>query len=322
VYLAARTLFCVIQSLSLEACHRLARAGAILLHDMVQVRRDVVTQNLRRAFPDMSQPARDRVARAMFEHFLLMLCEIAHAPRKIHQTNWRDHIKFVRPRELVRAFLESRALVAVTAHHGNFEMNGYVSGLLGFPTYTLARTLDNPYLHQFLSRFRASTGQYILPTSNSAEMAQQVVETGEALAALGDHYGGPKGSWIQFFNQPASCHKAIALFSLANAVPLAVVYTKRTDGPLRFETEFVSLIDPSATPDGPHTVGTLTQWYSDKIEQFVRQTPEQYWWLHRRWKDTRGQHRASRKRRRDAAGQPTGPSNRSASGAASRQQHD
>ena len=207
---------------------------------------------------------------------------------------------------MVRTFLSPQATVAVTAHHGNFEMNGYVSGLLGFPNYTLARTLDNAYLHQFLASFREATGQFILPTTQSAELAQRVVEAGETLAALGDHYGGPKGCWINFFGQPASCPKAIALFSLANQVPLLVVYTRRTDAPLTFQTELVDVLHPTRH-DELSSVNDITQWYSDRIESFVRQTPEQYWWLHRRWKDTRELHRAHRQRRKDQRSRPAGP---------------
>jgi KDO2-lipid IV(A) lauroyltransferase len=308
VYLIARVLICVIQSLPLTACGQLARRLAFILHDVLNIRRNVIDENLRHAFPDLAPKARSDIARGMFEHLVLMICEIAHAPRKIHETNWRDYCHLVGKRHLVRAMLEPRALVAVTAHHGNFEINGYIAGLLGFPTFTLARTLDNPYLHRFLSEFREVTGQFVLPTKHSASLAEYVIESNETLAALADHYAGPKGCWIEFFHRPASCHKAIALFALSHRVPLVVLYTKRDGAPLRFQLEFVAKLDPACESNLPMNVKQITEWYTQIIENFVRETPQQYWWLHRRWKDTRATHRARRLRRKDlaeASGQPT-----------------
>ncbi len=302
LYVVVRLLVCVVQSLSLSTCVSLSRGLAWLLHDVIRIRAQVVDDNLRHAFPDLDQVQRLNISRGMFEHLILMVCEIAHAQRKIHETNWRDHFELVGGEPLVRAMLEPRPVLALTAHHGNFEMNGYIAGLLGFPTFTLARTLDNPYLDRFLSRFRGATGQYILPTKNTAALAEHVIDAGETLAALGDHYGGPKGCWIRYFNRPASCHKALALFSLAQKAPLVVVYTQRTTGPMHFRLHCVATFDPQAAGEAA-SVKSLTQWYSDHVEQFVRGAPEQYWWLHRRWKDTRAAHRANRRQRKDQADQ-------------------
>jgi KDO2-lipid IV(A) lauroyltransferase len=301
VYLVARLFICVVQALPLSACARLSKFLAGVLHDRLKIRRQVIEDNLRHAFPESSDIERTTIAREMFEHLLLMICEIAHAPRKIHETNWRRHFRLVNPALMVRPMLEPRAVLAVTAHHGNFEMNGYAAGLLGFPTYTLARTLDNPYLQKFLSQFRGATGQHILPAKESSALATSVIEANETLAALADHYGGPKGCWIEFFQRPASCHKAIALFSLAQNAPMVICHTKRTTAPLQFELNFTAAFDPALATGDTMSVQQLTQWYSSNVESFVREAPGQYWWLHRRWKDTRDAYRQKRRRRTDTA---------------------
>ena len=63
--------------------------------------------------------------------------------------------------------LDDRPLLLVSGHFGNFELAGFVLGILGFPTYTVARPLDNPYLHAFVNRFRGATGQHIVPTKGA-----------------------------------------------------------------------------------------------------------------------------------------------------------
>src|SRR6185436_19397024 len=120
-----------------------------------------------------------------------------------------------------------RPIVMVSGHFGNFEMGGYVAGLLGFPSHTVARTLDNPYLDRFIRRFREANGQFILPKNGSAGQIDSVLKSGGLLVALGDQHAGPKGCWVEFFGKPASYHKAISLFPLINGAPLLLVCARR-----------------------------------------------------------------------------------------------
>ena len=306
VYVGVRLFICLIQSFRLETCHRVARGLAWVVNDLVRVRGDVVDENLRHAYPQLSRQQRHDLAGKMWEHLTLMLCEIALASRKIHETNWRDHITIRDKKQVVAIFMDPRPTVAVTAHFGNFEMLGYIAGLLGFPTFTIARPLDNRFLDRFLSRHRGATGQYILSTQGSAEAAQQVLDAGETLALLGDQYAGVKGCWVEFFGRPASCHKALSLFALAGGVPLTVVYAKRTTAPLKFELGMAGTVDPTDENDSLGTVPELTQWYNRHLEDIISESPEQYWWVHRRWKDTRRARRRRKKKARIAAA-GTGP---------------
>ncbi len=168
VYLVVRVIICVIQASTLRSCERLSTGLAVLFCNVLRVRHAVIEDNLKHAFPEDSAERRAEIEFGMWRHLFLMICEIALASRKIHESNWRRYIQITNRRPLVQAFLDPRPVVAVTAHFGNFEMCGYASGLLGFPTYTIARTLDNRFLHRYLMKFRAATGQYILPTKGSA----------------------------------------------------------------------------------------------------------------------------------------------------------
>ncbi len=286
VYLVVRVLICMVQCLHPEMCVRLSEFLGFLCGRVLRIRHGVVDENLRHAFPEHSDLERQRIEQGMWRHLILMVCEVALAQRKIHDSNWRDHVSIRNQRELVRALASPRPLVAVTAHLGNFEMAGYVSGLLGFPTFTIARPLDNPFLQRFLLRFRGATGQFLLPTKGSGEQAQRVIEGGECLALLGDHFGGKKGCWVEFFHRPASCHKAISVFSLANRAPICVMYMRRTGKFLQFEMVAKDIFDPAAD-DSLGTIPEMTAWYNRLIEAAVRESEDQYWWLHRRWKDPR-----------------------------------
>jgi Kdo2-lipid IVA lauroyltransferase/acyltransferase len=114
---------------------------------------------------------------------------------------------------------------------------------------------------------------------------------------LGDQAAGIKGCWVDFFGRPASAHKAVALFSLANNAPLAVGYARRRDKPLHYEMALGAIFDPRVAPAEQRGLVELSQWFTSHLEQFVREAPEQYWWVHRRWK---GQPPARAKRRQAA----------------------
>jgi KDO2-lipid IV(A) lauroyltransferase len=284
-YLAVRTVMCVIEAASLETCHAWSRRLAWLLWHVARIRRSTVEENLQIAFPHFTPPQREAVALRMWEHLLLMVCEIAHARRKIHRANWRSHLAMPEMAMMVRRLLDERPVVIISGHLGNFEMGGYLLGLHGFPTYTIARKLDNAYLDRWVNDFRGATGQFMLPKQGSGEQITQLLRSGGTLVLLGDQHAGEGACWVDFFGKPASTHKAVALFTLGGNAPTATGCVYRTDGPMQFEMRVIDLVDPGA-PDFQHgSVPLLTQWYTRCLEQLICKDPGQYWWLHRRWRE-------------------------------------
>jgi KDO2-lipid IV(A) lauroyltransferase len=284
VYLLVRLFICIVQALRLETCHSVARLLAWVACDVVRLRNAVVDDNIRHAFPQLTVDQRRALARRMWAHLFLMVCEIAQAPRKVHETNWRRYFYFVRKRELVGTMLSLRPKVLVSGHFGNFELSAYLTGLFGFPGYAIARPLDNPYLDRFVNRFRAAQGQYILPKDGSSAQIDAVLRAGGLIELLGDQSAGPRGCWVDFMGRPASCHKAVAVLSLTSGAPLAVAYGKRVGGPLHFELGLEGIADPQVPSPHVANVKALTQWYNAMLARAVRGAPEQYWWVHRRWK--------------------------------------
>lgn len=286
-YLAVRLVLSVIQAVSIETCEVVCRWLAYLAADVFKVRGRIVDENLQIAFPEMPEDERKWITRRMWHHLLLMVCEIAHLQRKIHETNWRKYVTIPNKREWILAVSRAGPKVCVTGHFGNFEALGHVSNFWGFRTYTIARTLDNPYLDRLVNRFRESMGQRLLPKSDSAGQADEVLNTGGILALLGDQHAGRKGCVVDFLGRPASCHKALALFALLNRAPLLVATCTRGDRPLRFVMKMDGLADSEQTPDVFASVEELTQWYNDALAAQIRRQPEQYWWLHDRWREVK-----------------------------------
>ena len=284
VYLVVRIAFCIVQSVPIELCDRCAWGFAWFATRVVPVRRQVIDENLQQAFPGSSSAERQQLALRMWHHLVLMACEMVQVPRKVHETNWRKFVDLHDARRISLQLLAQRPAVLISGHFGNFEIACYLLGLFGIPTFAVARPLDNPYLDQFMNRLRRKTGQQILPKQGSADQVNRLLESCGTLALLGDQHAGPKGCWVEFFGRPASCHKAIALFALTHKAPLMVTYAKRTGGPLRFQVGLAGMVDPCTLHPEVGDVRWLTAWYNRRLEEIVRMAPEQYWWVHRRWK--------------------------------------
>ena len=113
------------------------------------------------------------------------------------------------------------------------------------------------------------------------------------MATLADQDAGERGLFVDFFGRPASTHKAIALLALEHRVPLLVVLARNTGAPLRYQIEVAELILPEDYENQPDAVRAITQRFTMALERGVRQSPQQYFWLHRRWK-----HQLSKPKRR------------------------
>ncbi len=297
-YLVVRVLIAVIQALPLETCEKIASVMATLAGRILRIRGRVVEENLRTAFPDMPAEERDALAWEMWRHLILMIMEIALTPRKVHETNWKEHSHIVNQEPFVRTLLSGRPLVLISGHFGNFELGGYLMGLFGFPTYTVARELDNRYLDRFVNDFRGRTDQYMLPKKGSGADIQKMLERGGILTLLGDQHAGQRQCWVNFFGKPASTHKAVSVFSLGNQAPTMVSYARRVGRALHYEVGPEAICDPRDPNFELGSVPLLAQWYTSHLENLIRRSPGQYWWLHRRWKGEPGMRK---KKRRQAA---------------------
>lgn len=285
VYMGLRVIIALILSTSLRNCQRGARLLAYVLSNWLPLRRRVIDENLAMVMPGITRNQLSAMRQAMWEHLLLMICEIAHAPRKIHRTNWRDHFYLPQKDAMFQSLMGQRATILVTGHFGNFELAGFATGLFGIPSTTIARPLDNPYVHNYLTKFRSLGGQHMLDKEGSAVPVQQILEAGGALALLADQHAGPKGCWADFLGHSASCHKALALFVLTSGAEMVVSYNRRLDRPLRFEMGCTGIATPDVPGEHLASVRSLTVWYNGCLEEAIRLAPQQYWWVHRRWRE-------------------------------------
>ena len=293
-YFFFRAVICGIQIMSLDECDRVCRLLAQVFSKWIPLRQSLIRENLKMIFPDWKPGHSEQVTEKMWHHLLLMGCEVAQAPRKIHRENWHEHFHIPDRRSMLKIVMDDRPTVLVSAHFGNFELAGFLTGLFGVATTTVARPLDNGFLHNYITKFRSLGGQYFLAKEGSSSQIQELLSKGGNLTLLADQHAGAKGCWVDFLGKPASCHKGLALFTLSSGAPMIVVCSVRTGGPMNFELSVLGIADPVDGGEHLSSVPSLTRWYNQCLEQIIRAFPEQYWWVHRRWREPPPQRRSSR----------------------------
>ncbi len=285
-YLAVRCLVAFAQMLSIEQSYALARSLAWVLYHVDSRHRKVGLDNLAHAFGDrFTDQDRDRIIREVYAHFCTMLMEILHTPRKLRLTNWRDSIELVGLAPLMDHLLTGeRPLIILTGHYGNWELAGYLFGMFGFPTFAVARALDNPYLDRYLRGFRERTGQLLIPKTGGYDQMVEVLKSNRALTFLADQDAGQRGLYVDFFGRPASTHKAMALLAIEHQALVAVGVARRVGPGFFYEIRCEEVIDPANLTGTADDVRLLTQQFTCALERLIIQDPTQYLWLHRRWK--------------------------------------
>lgn len=283
VYLAIRILVCLIQALPFDTGCMLARLFGWLTYKIDKRHRLVAIENLHRSFPgQLSDAEVDARVRGVYRHFCTLLIEIIHLPRRCHLHNYKRHVVLREPDRLAAVMLSGRPVLIVTGHFGNWEMAGYALGMFGFHSYAIARPLDNPFLDDFLRRFRERTGQRLLAKHGDFEQMERILAAGGVIATLADQDAGQRGLFVDFFGRPASTHKAPALMALEHRVPLLVCGVPRLNG--KYHIWPIDIIYPEDYDKSPDAVRGITQRFTSALEKAIREAPEQYFWVHRRWK--------------------------------------
>lgn len=282
-YVIVRLFVCVMQACSYDAGCQFARFLAWLMYLVDKRHRAVAVENLRRAFPGRYTDAEiDVLVRGVYFHICMILIEMLHMPRRLHLHNFRKHVELEGLADVVEVLLTGRPVLFVTGHFGNWETAGFAFALIGVHLHAIARPLDNPYLDDFLRSYRESTGQKLLAKHGDFDRMEKVLSEGGAIATLADQDAGQRGLFVDFFGHPASTHKAVALMALEHRVPMLVIGMPRIGG--RYHLLAADAIFPEDYEKDPDAVRAITQRFTSGLEKLVRMAPEQYFWVHRRWK--------------------------------------
>lgn len=261
----------------------LGRALGRLLADLDPRHVAIAAENLRQAFPHWDEPRRLRTARAVYAHFgqtLLDILWMAEQPRErllsLIVEEGRENADGVRA--------AGRGVVYVTGHFGNWEFYGVAFGWLGEPVGVVARPLDNPALEARLTAFRTRSGNTVISKRRALQDILRLLRQGAGVAILVDqNVQEQDGIFVEFFGRPAATTTVAAALAVKTGCALLPVHCEvRADG--RYKFVYGRPLEWTTTGNRQDDIARLTQALTTVIEGWVRERPEQWLWMHRRWK--------------------------------------
>lgn len=285
-YLGARLLAMFAQMFGPRPNYRAGRLVGEMLWRLDRRHRRIACEHVRLSFPDWPEDRVRRVARKSMHNLAYLGLEVLLTPRLITPTRWQRHVRLRNMSELLRLLIrQDGGIILLTGHFGNFEVVGYTMATLGFATYSVARPLDNVRLWEYLVRLLGQTGQRFLYKKGAMGAIPSHLDARQAVSFVADQDAGRRGLFVDFFGRPASTYKSIGLLAVRHKVPVAIGYGKRLDDTtFRFEVGVQRVIYPrewAGRNDAPEWV---TREFTRELENIVRAAPEQYLWVHRRWK--------------------------------------
>lgn len=284
-YVGVRLFAMFVHMFSVKTNYVTARVMADLLYRFDRRHRKLALEHLRQSFPDWPEEKVRRVARESMRSMLYLAFDTLFTPRLITPIRWHRYTTLANQKENLRLLTErKRGLVCVTGHFGNWERVGYTMAILGFEGYAVARPLDNPYLNEYIMGIRQRNGMTILDKKGASHQMDEILEAKRYVGFIADQDAGKKGLFVDFFGRPASTYKAPALVAMQHEVPVVIGYGLRLDEEFGLEIGIERIIQPEEWADREDPLRWLTQEYTHALENIARRTPEQYLWLHRRWK--------------------------------------
>ncbi len=266
----------------------LARAKAIILAHMVRLLHPrlsrVGMRNLELAFPEKSLRERRRILRGVFTSLGRLLAEFCHFP-SYTRANVSDVAVYEGYENFEKARRRGKGVLFLTAHLGGWEIGSFVHSVHGNSMHIVVRPLDNPFLHRLVQHYRTLHGNTCFDKQDFARGLLSAMKAGETVGILMDtNMTPPQGVFVPFFGIPACTASGLARVALhmdASVIPAFTIWDPELG---KYRVHFAPALALTRTGNEEVDVVENTALFTRVIEDYVRKYPDQWLWVHRRWK--------------------------------------
>jgi KDO2-lipid IV(A) lauroyltransferase len=285
-YAALRAGVGLLAALPLVVALRVAELFAFLVYCADRRHRRIGMRNLELAFPERSIPERRRILRASFLNLGRMGAELAHLP-KLSDAALRDMVRFEDEAWWSEAITWERStgVLVLSGHFGNWELLVYAHGRRGHPVHLVHRAIANPFVDRWLNTLRGRAGTRMIRKSRGAEgVLRALHEHGLLVLPVDQNSTRGLGVFVDFFGMPASTNAGLARIALRADAPIVPVFIVREGRSARHRVHVLPILEVERSGDFAADVRRNTQRFTDVFETMVRRHPEQWLWMHKRWK--------------------------------------
>ena len=263
---------------------RAARAAGSLAFLFPSGMRSRTVKNLRRALgADLGRGGVARTARNVFRHFMTAGFDLMFIPGLCRSGRIREIVTARGMEHLDRAFAKGRGVMMLTAHFGNWEILGAWLAASGYPMKVIGRALENPGLDRLLVGIRNQAGYTNIPRGTSSREIIRTIRSGGAIGMLIDQDVQVQGVFADFFGRPAFTPTGPVVLARRFDIPIVPIFCRMKDD-LTYEVTCLPEVEQGKDGSDDEAVRETTARINRIYEDIIRETPEQWVWMHKRWK--------------------------------------
>ena len=273
----------IFRLLGLNLSRKLSPVLAGLFYYFIPIRKSTVLENLRNAFPDYNENKIRQIAFGNYKSFAITLVEISCLPG----TSKNDIEKKVNCKNLdliIDRYNENKGVILLGAHFGNWEYMATSVGVqLNIPLAVVVKNQRNPYVTEWMNRQRTKWNNTVVPLGISIREVYQTLKMKQIVAMVADQRGSEEGKKVNFFGRNISVHNGPAALALKSGAPILYgIGVRQKD--YTYETTFTEISKDNLSGSNEDKIEQLSQRHMSYLEDFVRRYPEQWLWMHKRWK--------------------------------------
>lgn len=258
------------------------RLGSVV-YAIDRKRKLITMENLRRAYgSELSDAQIERITKGVFIHLATVFFEFMRIPW-MKESDLDGYVDFVGLENIDRALRRGKGVMLFTAHIGNWELMAAALGLKGYPVQIVARTLDNPLMEEFVKWARTRSSNSILAKNRAMRrLIKRLSENAIVGILLDQNVAREEGVFVDFFNIPACTNRGPAMLAVATGAAVIPIFTVREG--TRHKVFIMDEVEMRDTGEREADAAFNTAGCTRIIEEEIRRHPEQWFWVHRRWK--------------------------------------
>ena len=246
------------------------------------VRKRVVVDNISLSFPGAPSDRVDAIALESCEQYGMALMEFARF-RRLSRRALMEMVDVEGMEHLDDALSRGKGAVLFSGHFGNWELLGAVVARRGYPLHVTDTNHSNELTHRIISSLRIGQGMTVIAPSEPSSRITGLLSENKFVSYLADQDARRDGIFVDFLGRPASTVRGPAIFSIRKRCPIVALFLVR-----RGVDRHLAVVEKPIWPDprleGRDAIRDLTQRYTRILEKYIRESPGQYFWMHRRWK--------------------------------------
>ena len=265
----ARTLGALVGRLALLLTPRLRRTGDL---------------NLRLAFPEKTVAERRQILRKLYRNLGWLLAEFCQMARYSPEQA-QSFIRYEGLEHYLAARDQGKGVLILTGHLGAWELSSFYHSLMGYPMSIVIRRLDNPLVDNLVNQIRCLHGNQVLHKDDFARGLLGAMRRGETVGILMDtNMTPPQGAFVDFFGHAACTGSGLARVALKTGAKVLPGFLLWDEATQQYVLRFGAVLDLPVSDDAEADALAHTAFFTRVIEDYVRQYPDQWLWVHRRWK--------------------------------------